>query len=50
MKNGDVLVIFCSFIKLGVLRLAADRVALLAVLPGPVMVPGEHRDTDHGAT
>ena len=46
-ENGDVLVKSCRFVKLGVLRLAADLIAQLAVLAGPVVVPGEHNDIPH---
>ena len=37
-ENGDVLVIFCLSVVLGVLRLAAD------LMVGPVVLPGDHRD------
>ena len=49
-QNGDILVIFGLLVVLRVLSLATDRVAHLAVLPGPVVVPGEHRNPLHGAT
>ena len=39
---------FHLYVVLGVLRLAADSVAHLPVLLGPVVVPGPHRDVLYG--
>ena len=47
-QNGDILVIIGLPVVLRVLPLATDQVAHLAVLLGPVVVPGEHRHAVHG--
>ena len=44
MKYGDIFIMFLINVVLGVLRLAADRVALLSVYLPPVVVPAPHRD------
>ena len=49
-QNGDILVIFGPIVVLRVLPLSTDRVAHLAILLGPVVVPGEHGDSLHRAT
>ena len=43
VKYCDILIIF-YLAKLGVFRLVADRVALLPVFLGKVVVPGPHCD------
>ena len=48
MKDRDIFIMFHLYVVLGVLRLAADSVAHLPVLLGPVVVPGPHRDVLHG--
>ena len=44
LKKGDILVMFGLDVVLGVLRLAADSVALLSVFPPPVVVPAPDSD------
>ena len=44
VKYCDVLIMLDLLVVLGVLRLAADRVAHLPVSLGPVVVPGPHCD------
>ena len=48
MKDRDIFIMFHLYVVLGVLRLAADSVAHLPVLLGPVVVPGPHRDVLYG--
>ena len=48
MKYRDISIMFGLPPVLGVLRLAADRVADLSVLLGPVVVPGPHGDVLDG--
>ena len=50
MKYRDISVMFGLPPVLGVLRLAADRVADLSVRLGPVVVPGPHSQTGHRGT
>ena len=45
VKYCDVLIMSRLPVELGVLRLAADGVALLPVYRGPVVVPGPHGQT-----
>ena len=44
MKHGDIFIVSRLLPVLGVLRLAADSVAHLPVLPPPVVVPAPHSD------
>ena len=44
VKYCDVLIKFRLVVELGVLRLTTDRVALLPVYQGVVVVPGPHCD------
>ena len=48
MKYRDISIMFGLPPVLGVLRLAADRVADLSVWTGPVVVPGPHGDVLDG--
>ena len=48
MKYRDISIMFGLPPVLGVLRLAADSVADLSVLLGPVVVPGPHGDVLDG--
>ena len=50
MKYRDISIMFGLPPVLGVLRLAADRVADLSVWTGPVVVPGPHSQIGHRGT